>query len=99
MVKNKAELENTDPPTAAYWNPVFKRNCAKMQIFARWLELGLFRPRLKGAAKHFFGIFFVNKKGQRQKRLILDARVVNWAFVSPSGVNLCSSAAVARIEV
>ena len=40
-----------------------------------------------------------NKKGKKQKRLILDARIVNWSFVSPPGVNLCSFVGVARIEV
>ena len=40
-----------------------------------------------------------NKKGKKQKRLILDARIVNWLFVSPPGVSLCSSEAKARIEV
>ena len=53
---------------------------------------------MKGAAKHFLGIFFVNKKAKRQKRLILDARIVNWAFVSLPGVNLCSSDAMEHVE-
>ena len=100
MIKSKAEFENTDPPPAAYWDPVLKWNRAKrLLLFARLLEIGLLRPRLKGTAKHFLGIFFVNKKGKRQKRLILDARAVNWSFVSPPSVNLCSSEAMARIEV
>ena len=42
---------------------------------------------------------FVNRKGKKQKRLILDTRFVNWAFVSPPGVSLCSSEGMARIEV
>ena len=66
----------------AYGDPVLKRNRAKrMQLFARLLEIGLLRPRPKGAAKYFLGIFFVNKKDQKQKRLILDARIVNWELV------------------
>ena len=43
--------------------------------------------------------FFVNKKAKKQERLILDARIVNWAFVSLPGVSLCSSEGMARIEV
>ena len=40
-----------------------KQNRAqRLQLFASLLEIGLFRPRPKGAAKHFFGIFFINKK-------------------------------------
>ena len=70
-----------------------------MKLFARLLEIGLLRPRPKGTAKYFLGIFFVNKKDKKQKRLILDARIVNWAFVSPPGVSLCSSEGMARIEV
>ena len=61
MITSKAELENTDLPLAAYWDLVLKRNRAKrLQLFARLLDIGLLRPRLKGAAKHFLGIFFVN---------------------------------------
>ena len=94
MIESKVGLENTDPPPAAYRDPVLKRNRSKrLQIFARLLEIGLLRPRLKGAAKHFLGHFFVNKKRKKQKRLILGARIVNWSFVSPHGVNLCSSEA------
>ena len=63
-------------PLAAYWDPVLKRNRAKrMKLFARLLEIGLLRPRPKGIAKYF-------------QLLILDARIVNWAFVSPPGMNL-----------
>ena len=100
MIKSKAELERTCNLTpAAYWDPVLKRNRAKrMKLFARLLEIGLLRPRPKGTAEYFLGIFFVNKKGKKQKRLILDARIVNWAFVSPPGVSLCSSEGMARIE-
>ena len=60
----------------------------RLQLFTRLLEIGLLRPRLKGTAKYFLGIFFVDKKGKTTKRLILDARVMNWAFASPSSVNL-----------
>ena len=61
MIKSKAALENTDLPLAPYWDLVLKRNRAKrLQLFARLLDIGLLRPRLKGAAKHFLGIFFVN---------------------------------------
>ena len=98
--KSKVEIENTDRLPAAYWDPVLKRNRSKrLQLFARLLAIGLLRPRLNGAAKHFLGIFFVDKKGKKQKRLILDARIVNWSFVSPPGVSLCSSEAMGRIEV
>ena len=62
------------------------------------LEIGLLRPRPKGTAKYFLGIFFVNKMDKKQKRLILDGRIVNWAFVSAPGVSLCSSEGMARIE-
>ena len=58
--------------------------------------MGLLRPRPKGTAKYVLGIFFVNKKGKKQKRVI---RTVNWEFVSPPGVSLCSSESTARIEV
>ena len=100
MIKNKAALENMQPPPAAYcWDPVLKSNRAKrMRLFARLLEIGLLRPRSKETAKYFLGIFFVNKKDKKQKRLILDARIVNWAFVSPPRVSLCSSEGMARIE-
>ena len=70
-----------------------------MKLFARLVEIGLFRPRPKWAATYFLGIFFVNKKGKKQKRLILGARIVNRAFVSPPGVSLCSSEGMARIKV
>ena len=100
MVKSKVEVENIDLPSSAYWDPVLKRNRSKrLQLFARLLEIGLLRPRLKGAAKHFLGIFFVNKNGKKQKRLILDARIKSWSFVSPTSVNLWSSEATARIDV
>ena len=100
MIKSKAKLENMQPPPAACWDPVLKRNCAKrMRLFARLLEIGLLRPRPKGTAKYFLGIFFGNKKDKKQKRLILDARIVNWAVVSPPGVRLCSSEGMDRIEV
>ena len=78
MIKSKAELENMQPLPAAYWDPVPKRNRAKRkQLFARLLEIGLLRPRPKGTANHILGIFFVNKKDKKQKRLILDAQIVN----------------------
>ena len=47
-----------------------------MQLFARLLEIGLLRPRPKETAKYLLGIFFVNKKDKKQKRLILDSRIV-----------------------
>ena len=91
--QKQGPIRNTDHRPPAFWDPVLKRNRAKrLQLFARLLEIGLLRPRLKGAAKHFLGIFFVNKRRKRQKRL------VNWSFVSP-GVNLCSLEAMDRIEV
>ena len=87
-------------PPAAYWDPVLKRNRPKrMKLFARLLEIGLLWLRPKGTAKYFLGVFFVNKKDKKQKRLILDARIVNRAFVSPRGVSFCSSEGMARIEV
>ena len=46
-----------------------------MKLFASLLEIGLLRPRPKGTAKYVLGIFFVNKKDKKQKRLILDARL------------------------
>ena len=54
-----------------------------MKLFARLLEIGLLRPRPKGATKYFLGIFFVNKKDIEQKRQILDARIMNWERWSP----------------
>ena len=82
MIKSKAELECMEPPLGAYWDLVLKRNRAKrLQLF-------------KNAAKYFLGISFVNKKGEKTQRLILDARVVNWAFVSPPSANLCFSEAI-----
>ena len=63
------------------------------------METGLLRPRPQGTAKFVLGIFFVTKKGKKQNRLIMDARIVNWAFVSPPGVSLCSSEGMARSEV
>ena len=73
MIKSKAELENMQPHPAAYWDPVLKRIRAKRTMsFASLLEIGLRRPRPKGTAKYVLGIF-VNKKGKKQKRLILDA--------------------------
>ena len=63
MIKNKAELEGMEPPPDGYWDPAVKRNRAKrLKLFARLLEIGLFRPRLKGTAKYFLGIFFVNSE-------------------------------------
>ena len=42
MVKSKVEVENTDPPPAACWDQVLKRNRSKrLQLFARLLEIGL----------------------------------------------------------
>ena len=88
------------PPPAAYWDPVLKRNRAKiMKLSARLLEMGLLRPRPKLTAKYFLVIFVINKKDKKQKSLILDSRILNWAFVSPPGVSLCSSEGMARIEV
>ena len=88
-----------EPHRDAYWDPVLRKNRAnRLQLFRRLLEIGLLRPRLEGTAKYFLGIF-VNRKGKHTERLILDARVVNWAFVSPPSVNLCSSEAMARIGV
>ena len=84
MTKNKAEIENLQPLTAANWDPVLKRIRAKrMKLLARLLGIGLLRPRPMGTANYFLGVFFVDKKDKKQKRLILDARLVNWAFVSP----------------
>ena len=53
-----------------------------MKLFACLLEMCLLRPRPKGTAKYFLGIFLVNQKDKKQMRLLLDARIVNWAFVS-----------------
>ena len=105
MIKSKAELDGMEPPPDACRDPVLKRNRAKrLQLFTRMLVIGVLQHRLKGIAKHSLEIFFVNKKEKKKKkkkkkRLILDARVVNWAFVSPPSVNLCSSEAMSRIEV
>ena len=63
MIKSKAELEGMEPPPHAFWDPAVKRNRAKqLKLFARLLEIGLFRPRLKSTAKYFLGIFFVNSE-------------------------------------
>ena len=69
-----------------------------MMLFPSLLEIGLLRPRPKGTAKYVLEIFFVSKMEKKQKRLILDARIVNWAFVSPPGVSLCCSEGMVRIE-
>ena len=67
VIKSKAELGSVEPPPDAYWDSVLKKNRAKrLQLFARLLEIGLLRPRLKGTAKCFLGIFFVNKKRKRR---------------------------------
>ena len=52
------QSKNMQPLPAAYWDLVLKRNRAKrMRFFARLLEIGLLRPRPKGTAKYFLGIF------------------------------------------
>ena len=98
--QSKAERENMQPFLAAYWDPVLKSNRAKrMKLFARLLEIGLLRPRPKGTAKYFLGIFFVNKKGEKQKRLILDEPNCELHVCVQLSVSLCSSKCMARIEV
>ena len=68
MIRSKAESESMEPPADAYWDPVVKKNRAKrLQLFTRLLDIGLLRPRLKGTAKHFLGIFFVDKKGKKDE--------------------------------
>ena len=80
--KSKAESENMQSPAAAYWDPVLKRNRAeRLKLFASLLNIGLLRPRPKGTAKYVLRIFFVNKKGKKQKRLILDARIVELTLI------------------
>ena len=62
-IKNKPDLENMQPPPAAYWDPVLKRNRATiMKLSARLLEMGLLRPRPKLTAKYFLVIFVINNK-------------------------------------
>ena len=49
MSKSKVEIENMQPPPAAYGHPVLKRNRAKrMKLFTRLLEIDLLRPSPKG---------------------------------------------------
>ena len=83
MIKSKAELENMQHPLAANWDPVLKRNRAKKNAavctFAGdWSS----SASSEGNCEIFFRNFYANRKGKKQKRLVLDARIVNWAFVS-----------------
>ena len=87
-----------EPPPDAYRDPVLKKNRAKrFQLFTRLLDLFGLASRVPRSTS--LASSALTRKGKKTKRLILDARVVNWAFVSPRSVNLSSSEAMARIEV
>ena len=71
------------------------RRPAYVGLVKRLLKVGL--VRLSTSCRCQVGIFFVKKKGDRQ-RLILDCRPANRLFRSPPGVDLVSGDGFSRIE-
>ena len=83
-----------------YWDVVLSRNRRKLlSLYRHLLKIGLVTIACPGSAVETLGIFFVKKTGKEQDRLILDCRRINRLFVNPPGVELCSSEALARLEI
>eukprot|EP00974_Lingulodinium_polyedra_P049384 4746729-Lingulodinium_polyedra.AAC.1 len=90
------ELLEHGPVVEPYMDPVLGRNRSVYADFIRELRKR-FLVQWTLEPQEFCGLFFVKKKGDKQ-RMIVDARRSNMRFKPPPGVALASPESFARLE-